>query len=91
MPDVTGALSSQDARSNQDGVPASDVKKTWLSDILHNKTGLMVEDLLVNRVVARAMLEQAGIEVEEAINGGEAVEKVQEKQYELIVMDIQVP
>lgn len=31
------------------------------------------------------------MEVEEAINGVEAVDKVQEKQYDLIVMDIQMP
>ena len=90
-PDVTDVPSNQDALSNQDDAPAFDVKKTWLCDILHNKTVLLVEDVLVNRVVARAMLEQAGMEVEEAINGVEAVDKVQEKQYDLIVMDIQVP
>lgn len=91
MPDVTDALSSQDARSNHDGASTSDDKKTWLSDVLHNKTVLLVEDVLVNRVVARAMLEQAGMQVEEAVNGLEAVEQVQEKQYDLIVMDIQMP
>lgn len=90
-PDVTDVPSNQDALSKQDDAPASDLEKTWLSDILHNKTVLLVEDVLVNRVVARAMLEQAGMEVEEAINGVEAVDKVQEKQYDLIVMDIQMP
>ncbi|MGR3593965.1 MAG: ATP-binding protein [Limimaricola soesokkakensis] len=52
---------------------------------------LLVEDLEHNRDLARAILTQAGHEVHTAENGAQAVEAVQARGYDLVLMDIQMP
>ena len=52
---------------------------------------LLVEDLEHNRDLAEKILQGAGHEVEIAKNGAEAVEAVQKKEYDLVLMDIQMP
>ena len=52
---------------------------------------LLVEDNPINRVVAIRMLEQLGFEVETAVNGRIAVERVREGSYDLVLMDCQMP
>ena len=52
---------------------------------------LLVEDIDVNREIALMMLEQFGFEIDTAVNGREAVDKVAQVAYDLILMDIQMP
>jgi len=58
---------------------------------------LLVEDNLINRQVAREVLLNAGMEVEEAANGREALEKLgktaqgEEPRFDLVLMDVQMP
>ncbi|MCX5869271.1 MAG: response regulator, partial [Deltaproteobacteria bacterium] len=52
---------------------------------------LLVEDNAVNREVALELLHGAGLEVDTAQNGLEAVEKTIITAYDLILMDIQMP
>ena len=52
---------------------------------------LLVEDLPMNRELARAMIARAGHEVDVAEDGEVAVRKVEEKEYDLVLMDIQMP
>ncbi len=52
---------------------------------------LLVEDNAVNREVALELLHGAGLEVDTAQNGREAVEKTIITAYDLILMDIQMP
>ncbi|MGB4063432.1 MAG: response regulator [Azonexus sp.] len=52
---------------------------------------LLVEDEPVNREVATALLESAGLVVDVAGDGREAVQKVAPGIYDLILMDIQMP
>ncbi len=52
---------------------------------------LLVEDVRLNREVALAFLRQAGVQVEIAVNGLEAVSKVGSSDYDLVLMDIQMP
>ena len=55
---------------------------------------LLVEDNELNREIAREFLTLAGVTIEEAQNGKEAVEMVEksgENYYDLIFMDIQMP
>ena len=80
----------EDAELNGDRPHGLD-NPAQMTDKLKGKTVLLVEDIDINRAVARAILEQAGMKIEEAVNGVEAVQRVQEKQYDLIVMDIQMP
>ena len=59
-----------------------------------NKKLLLVEDIEVNREIACMLLEGAGFEVDTAVNGKDAVEKIEASQpgdYDAILMDIQMP
>jgi len=52
---------------------------------------LLVDDNDVNRKVASNILIKSGCKVEEAIDGFEAIEKVKKGNYDLVLMDIQMP
>jgi CheY-like chemotaxis protein len=52
---------------------------------------LLVEDLEHNRELAQMILTKAGHEVDTAENGMQAVEAVQAKSYDLVLMDVQMP
>ncbi len=52
---------------------------------------LLVEDNPVNAMVARRTLEQMGVSVVTAGNGHEALEKVRQRDFDCILMDVQMP
>lgn len=52
---------------------------------------LLVDDKLVNRTVGRLLLEKLGCRVDLAEDGVEAFNKVIKKNYDLVLMDIQMP
>jgi two-component system, sensor histidine kinase and response regulator len=52
---------------------------------------LLVEDNPVNQEVARAMLQELGVEPTAAWSGEEALEKLAAEQFELVLMDCQMP
>ncbi len=60
-------------------------------EAIKGKKVLIAEDNLINQEIATAMLEEFELSLEFADNGQEAVEKAQEKSYDLIFMDLQMP
>lgn len=52
---------------------------------------LLVEDNAVNRKVAQAMLARLGLVTEVAENGAEALQLLMTRDYQLVLMDIQMP
>lgn len=52
---------------------------------------LIVDDVPINRTVLKIMLRRMDFEVEEAVNGKEALEKFEENPADLILMDISMP
>jgi PAS domain S-box-containing protein len=58
---------------------------------LKDKNILLVEDNDLNRMVAENLLTYYGIRVSEAINGIEAIGKLKESTFDLILMDLQMP
>jgi two-component system aerobic respiration control sensor histidine kinase ArcB len=52
---------------------------------------LLVEDIELNVMVAKALLEKLGQRVDVAMTGQEALDKARETQYDLILLDIQLP
>ncbi len=58
---------------------------------LVGKEVLLVEDNEINREIAQFVLEEAGMKVSTAEDGSIAVKLAQEKLYDVILMDIQMP
>lgn len=52
---------------------------------------LLVEDNPVNQKVALAVLKRAGLDVEVASDGAQAVDRVRDTEYALVLMDVQMP
>src|SRR5690606_25474477 len=52
---------------------------------------LIAEDNVVNRTLAKLILNKLGYEPEHADNGLEALTMVKENHYQLILMDVQMP
>ena len=52
---------------------------------------LVVDDSSLVRLYCREVLERAGFEVEQAINGIEAMEKVLEQTFDLVIVDVNMP
>ena len=52
---------------------------------------LLVEDQEINQVVARRFLERAGITVVIACNGIEALERLAQEDFDIVLMDCQMP
>lgn len=57
----------------------------------NNKTVLVVDDASLVRLYYRSMLEQAGFQVEEALNGLEAIEKLLVTRVDMLVVDVNMP
>jgi len=52
---------------------------------------LLVEDDKINRMVLHRLLEKMGYNPDTAVNGQEALDKLQQTTYDVILMDIQMP
>ncbi|MEG9499040.1 ATP-binding protein [Mannheimia indoligenes] len=57
----------------------------------HGLKVLLVEDIEMNVVVAQAMLEKVGCEVDVAMTGEDAFKCFEQNSYDLILLDIQLP
>ncbi|RZL12632.1 MAG: sensor histidine kinase [Hymenobacter sp.] len=58
---------------------------------LRGKRILLVEDNEYNRLLAKTFLANADLQVTEAEHGEEAIARVQERTFDLILMDVQMP
>lgn len=52
---------------------------------------LVIDDSSLVRLYYRSTLEKAGFHVEQAINGIEAIEKVFSEQFDLVIVDVNMP
>jgi len=74
--------------------PAStEARESPLGILPHHRGAriLLVEDNAINREVAVELLSQAELDVDTAENGRIAVGKVRSKDYDLVLMDVQMP
>ncbi|KAA9339136.1 response regulator [Hymenobacter busanensis] len=59
--------------------------------VLRGKRLLLVEDNEINRLVARLLLEDWGVSLDEAEDGATGIARAVETDYDVILMDIQMP
>ena len=52
---------------------------------------LLVEDNLINIEVAQTMLQTAGFRVDVSHNGADALKKLREQAYDVVLMDLEMP
>lgn len=52
---------------------------------------LIVDDILTNRLLLSEILKHLKIESDDVVNGKEAIDAIQEKDYDLVFMDIEMP
>lgn len=60
-------------------------------EVFVNKKLLLVEDNAINAFIAKTLISKWGIGVDHAMNGGEAIEKAINNNYDYILMDIHMP
>jgi signal transduction histidine kinase/ActR/RegA family two-component response regulator len=73
----------------QDGGTAE--KKIIATDNLKNIRVLIAEDNPINMVVAKRILQKWGVKVDEAVNGKIALEKAEKENYDLLLIDLEMP
>ncbi|QIH37503.1 response regulator [Flavobacterium sp. Sr18] len=64
---------------------------TKIESELKNVKVLIVEDIPLNQLLMKTLLDDFGFERDIAENGKIAIEKLKEKEYEIILMDLQMP
>jgi signal transduction histidine kinase/CheY-like chemotaxis protein len=79
--------STQLAKTKNRPQPESEINPTQLT----GKTILLVEDSLDNQLLFSHILSKAGAKVETANNGFEGYQAAKEKEFDLILMDMQMP
>ncbi|KAA2244852.1 response regulator [Chitinophaga agrisoli] len=72
-------------------LPAASAPASSLPLVLQGRTLLVAEDNPINQQVALKTLSKAGAAVDIAVNGREVLQHLQHKQYDCIIMDIQMP
>ena len=86
--DAVQALLSDTRQSPR---PAVVVERGPDLSALRGATVLLVEDNELNRELATELLERLGLVVETASDGAQAVQKVRERPYDGVLMDMQMP
>ena len=69
----------------------ADAEKKELNIELKNKKALVVEDISLNQLLMKTLLDDFGFESDIAPNGKIAIEKLQAKSYDIILMDLHMP
>lgn len=80
-----------DARMSKLPTDTTPEEKAWN---FAGKKALLVDDNMINREIAKAILQRFGFGVEEAFDGSEAFEVVKRSKpgyYDVVLMDIQMP
>ncbi len=69
----------------------SDLETAELFDEVKNIKVLVVEDIALNQLLMKTLLDDYGFEHDIAGNGKVAINMLQEKSYDIVLMDLQMP
>lgn len=78
-------------QDNAQALPMSGVEPSAGVSSFAGRRALIVDDNLINRQVARALLRGFDFEIEEAVDGFEGVAKAAETAFDVVLMDIHMP
>ena len=84
------ALPSTDKPQTEAALPSRE-RIAWYNEYREGKRVLVVEDNPVNQKMATMLLRKAGLEYEVANNGQQALEVLEQSEFDLILMDCQMP
>ena len=88
---ATFAFDLEVERTRVEAAPASNIQSLSDLEMTSSPHILIVDDNATNRVVAQALCEMFGCTSETAEDGVEALGAVQERQFDLVLMDIKMP
>ncbi|WP_348539332.1 response regulator [Roseateles agri] len=91
---IFDAMAQLSGESETDGPTQAQVQDTELLDgvrALGARHILLAEDNEINQLVATEMLYEAGLSVDVANDGQEALDMAQQRRYDLVLMDLQMP
>jgi len=71
--------------------PVSEKEMVELYEKVKNIKVLVVEDIVLNQLLMKTLLDDFGFENDIADNGKIAIEKLQNKSFDIILMDLQMP
>jgi CheY-like chemotaxis protein/anti-sigma regulatory factor (Ser/Thr protein kinase) len=77
-------------KTNAEIEPAAEMME-FNADIKHHIKVLVVEDISLNQLLMKTLLDDFGFGSDLAANGKIAIEKVQRNDYDIILMDLQMP
>lgn len=80
-----------ETKCSQNNIQNDILDEELTKKLLENKELLLVEDNKTNQIVAMGILEDFIEDIDIANNGREAVECAKQKQYDIILMDLQMP
>lgn len=89
--DLFRAIQTTLGMAQADTSETSLVTKTTLTAVKRRLSILLAEDNLVNQRLATRLLEQKGHSVVVASNGKEALEAMENQQFDLVLMDVEMP
>ncbi len=89
LSDLQSILSRYITKNNEN--EESKLDNSFRVEEFEGKRVLLVEDVELNQILASTILNEMGCKVEVADNGKIALEKIQAADYDIILMDIQMP
>jgi CheY-like chemotaxis protein len=88
---VSGALGAKTEVTPSTATDSAKAHRSLDIDRMRDARVLLVEDNKVNQLVAMGHLEDAKLFIELAENGEVAVQKVRDNDYDIVLMDVQMP
>ncbi len=89
--ELLAAIDEALARNTPQSKPGATTEATAQTTETVHKRILLVEDMPDNRLLIKAYLKRSPYELDAVENGEEAVTRFKEKDYDLVLMDVQMP